>query len=173
VLQAGQASQASLSSVQRFFALPRAKELDDALFEVPAESAETPGNPAAPGKALTESISASISPATLQLMASKDSPDEPSDSDEPSESTTSDRSPRKSIERKSALDNPDTRPPARPRRGRPIEIPDDLKEKALRVTGGKARAKILYRTPYPTPQQVKNVPTILRHFKRKRQPKDE
>ena len=46
--------------------------------------------------------------------------------------------------------------------------PDELKLQALEVRGDKARAKILYRTPYPTPQQVKNVPAILRHFKRTR-----
>jgi hypothetical protein len=58
-------------------------------------------------------------------------------------------------------------------RGRPTEISDELKEKALQIKGGKERAKILYQTRYPTVQQVKNVPTILRHFSRKRQPKAE
>jgi hypothetical protein len=58
----------------------------------------------------------------------------------------------------------------RKKRGRPTEISDELKEKALRVQGGKARAQILYQTKRPTVQQVKNVTTILRHYRRKRQP---
>ena len=58
-------------------------------------------------------------------------------------------------------------------RGRPTEISDELKERALQIKGGKERAKILYQTRYPTVQQVKNVPTILKHFNRKRQPKAE
>jgi hypothetical protein len=60
---------------------------------------------------------------------------------------------------------------ARKKRGRPTEISDDLKEKALGVKGGKERAKILYQTRYPTVQQVKNVPTLLKHYSRKRQSK--
>jgi len=59
-------------------------------------------------------------------------------------------------------------PVIRKTRGRPIEISDELKEKALLVAGGKARAQILYKTHYPTPQQVKNVPTILKNYKKKR-----
>jgi hypothetical protein len=58
-------------------------------------------------------------------------------------------------------------------RGRPTEISDELKKKALQVKGGKERAKILYQTRYPTVQQVKNVPAILKHYNRKRQPKAE
>jgi hypothetical protein len=54
------------------------------------------------------------------------------------------------------------------KRGRPPKIPDELKQQALGVSGGKARAQILYRTNYPTPQQVKNVSSILRHHRRKR-----
>lgn len=54
----------------------------------------------------------------------------------------------------------------RKKRGRPTEIPDERKRRALAARGGKARAKILYQTSYPTPQQVKNVPAILRHYKR-------
>jgi hypothetical protein len=57
----------------------------------------------------------------------------------------------------------------RKKRGRPSKIPDELKLRALSVKGGKARAQILYCTSYPTPQQVKNVPTILRHFESRRQ----
>jgi hypothetical protein len=58
------------------------------------------------------------------------------------------------------------------RRGRPTKIPDELKRKALDVQGGKARAQILYQTNHPSPQQVKNTPTILRAFKRKSQSSD-
>jgi hypothetical protein len=54
-------------------------------------------------------------------------------------------------------------------RGRPTEIADTLKERALRASGGQERARILYQTRYPTPQQIKNVPSILRHFKRTRE----
>jgi len=59
---------------------------------------------------------------------------------------------------------------AQKKRGRPTQISNELKEKALAVRGGKERAKILYQTQYPTVQQVKNVPTILKHFNRKLQP---
>jgi len=55
------------------------------------------------------------------------------------------------------------------KRGRPIMIPDERKQRALGVTGGKARAQILYETKYPTAQQVKNVSAILRHYQGKRQ----
>lgn len=51
------------------------------------------------------------------------------------------------------------------KRGRP-PISDQLKLEALEVKGGKARAEILYGTKRPTPQQVKNQSTILRHFKK-------
>jgi hypothetical protein len=64
-------------------------------------------------------------------------------------------------------------PVQRKAHGRPPEISDELKERALRIKGGKERAKIIYQTRYPTVQQVKNVPAILRHFSRKRQPKAE
>jgi hypothetical protein len=57
------------------------------------------------------------------------------------------------------------------KRGRPTEIPDERKERALAVLGGKARAQILYATKYPTPQQVKNVSSILRHYCGKGTPK--
>ncbi len=70
-----------------------------------------------------------------------------------------------------ALERPDDKSRAEmttPRkRGRP-PIADELKIKALeaKANGGSNRdaAKELYSTRYPTPQQVKNVPTILRHF---------
>ncbi len=52
------------------------------------------------------------------------------------------------------------------KRGRPTTIPDELKRAALQVQGGKARAQILYQIRYPTPQQVKNVPSILRYFQK-------
>jgi hypothetical protein len=54
------------------------------------------------------------------------------------------------------------------RRGRPTVISDELKLQALGVQGGKARAKILYQTSYPTAQQVKNVSSLLRHFEQTR-----
>ena len=56
----------------------------------------------------------------------------------------------------------------RKKRGRPTIISDKLKLQALGVRGGKARAKILYGTLYPSSQQVKNVASILRHFERTR-----
>jgi hypothetical protein len=46
-------------------------------------------------------------------------------------------------------------PPPRRKLGRPTEIPDELKQKALGVQGGKARAQILYQNRYPSSQQVK------------------
>jgi hypothetical protein len=55
-------------------------------------------------------------------------------------------------------------------RGRPAKIPDELKKRALAVKGGKARAQILYKTKYPSPQQVKNVHSILRHYNKKHKP---
>jgi hypothetical protein len=57
------------------------------------------------------------------------------------------------------------------KRGRPTEIPDERKQRALAVQGGKARAQILYATKYPTPQQVKNVSSILKHYLGKSTPK--
>jgi hypothetical protein len=59
--------------------------------------------------------------------------------------------------------------PPQKKRGRPIEIPDERKLRALNVSGNRERARILYNTRYPTPQQVKNVSAILRHFGRSRQ----
>jgi hypothetical protein len=56
------------------------------------------------------------------------------------------------------------------KRGRPQKISNEQKRKALKVPGGKERAKILYETLYPTAQQIKNVSTILRHYSRKRHP---
>lgn len=60
-------------------------------------------------------------------------------------------------------------PNSRKKRGRPTEIPEERKRKALAVQGGKARAQILYAARYPTPQQIKNVSSILRHFQRTHQ----
>jgi hypothetical protein len=115
ILQAAGAGRLTLPRVQRFFAAPRAKQLDDALF--PVSSPDT----------------------------SKSNP--------------------------SMTSGPPPEPPRAPRkkRGRPVEISDDLKRRALLAKGGRERAKILYQTPYPTVQQVKNVPTILKHFNRKLQ----
>jgi hypothetical protein len=59
--------------------------------------------------------------------------------------------------------------PLRNKRGRPTLIPDERKLQALEARGGKARAQILYNVKYPTPQQIKNVPSILRHFQRTRE----
>lgn len=55
------------------------------------------------------------------------------------------------------------------KRGRPTKFPVELKRKALSVKGGRARAQILYGVKFPTPQQIKNVPSILRHFLRTHQ----
>jgi len=69
-------------------------------------------------------------------------------------------------------DRPSATPPAGPlrkKRGRPTLIPDERKLKALEVKSWRERAKILYNTNYPTLQQVKNAPSILRHFQRARQ----
>ena len=59
---------------------------------------------------------------------------------------------------------------AKRRRGRPTTIPDELKRKALAAKcegkSNKELAKILYTNTYPSPQQVKNVPSILRHFRK-------
>jgi hypothetical protein len=57
--------------------------------------------------------------------------------------------------------------PTRNKRGRPTKISDERKIRALAVTGGKARAQILYNTPYPTNRQVRNVSSILKHFQKK------
>ncbi|MBZ5583374.1 MAG: hypothetical protein LAQ30_14425 [Acidobacteriia bacterium] len=56
------------------------------------------------------------------------------------------------------------------RRGRPEKIPKASKQKALEVKndGGTNRdaARALYNTSYPTHQQVKNVSSMLRNYKR-------
>jgi hypothetical protein len=57
-------------------------------------------------------------------------------------------------------------PTVRKKRGRPVQIPDERKERALAVKGGKERAKIIYNTRYPTAQQKKNVSAILKNFSR-------
>jgi hypothetical protein len=59
---------------------------------------------------------------------------------------------------------------SRKKRGRPTEIPDERKQRALETHGGRARAQILYDTKYPTPQQVKNVSAIMKHYSAKRKP---
>jgi hypothetical protein len=60
--------------------------------------------------------------------------------------------------------SPDSEHPPKKKRGRPTKIADKLKIEALQATGNKLRAQILYQTKYPTQQQVRNVPSILRHF---------
>lgn len=54
------------------------------------------------------------------------------------------------------------------KRGRPAEIDTVTKEAALAVKArggtGKEIAKVLYKTPYPSIQQVKNAPNILKHY---------
>ena len=52
------------------------------------------------------------------------------------------------------------------RRGRPPLISRELKLKALEAKSARDAAKILYQTSHPVTQQVKNVYSILRHFKR-------
>lgn len=79
-----------------------------------------------------------------------------------------------SLEHTAHRNSPDADVDLRPRRrrGRPIEISDELKQKALAVKGGKARAQILYGIRYPTPQQVKNVSSILKHYLGKHKPNE-
>ena len=66
----------------------------------------------------------------------------------------------------------ETGPPRanRRRRGRPITIPNERKRAALecKAKGGSNRdaAVLLYDKKYPTPQEVKNVPSILRHYEK-------
>lgn len=65
------------------------------------------------------------------------------------------------------------RPPevVKRKRGRPQTIEDEKKTAAMQLkeSGGtnKDAAALLYGTKYPTPQQTKNVPAILRHHKLK------
>lgn len=62
-------------------------------------------------------------------------------------------------------------PPPR-KRGRPSEIDDATKEAALaakaRGAQGKEIAQIIYRTPYPNAQKVKNAANILKHYQKSR-----
>lgn len=55
------------------------------------------------------------------------------------------------------------------KRGAPIKISNELKERALEIKarGGSNReaAEVLYHTKRPTPQQVKNVPSIFKHYR--------
>jgi hypothetical protein len=64
-----------------------------------------------------------------------------------------------------------TPPPGRRKRGRPQTKSDSKKTEAarLKASGGTNRqaAALIYDTQYPTTQQVKNVPSILRHFHQK------
>jgi hypothetical protein len=56
------------------------------------------------------------------------------------------------------------------KRGRPAEISIALKEAALAVRARsgtwKEAAKVLYKTPYPTGQQVKNAPNVLKNYQK-------
>jgi hypothetical protein len=60
------------------------------------------------------------------------------------------------------------------KRGRPVTIPQVAKARALAAkqngATGKAIAQILYNTPYPTAQQVKNQFTILSYYKNSLRP---
>jgi len=60
----------------------------------------------------------------------------------------------------------------RKKRGRPPKIPDDRKEQAQRAKdSGKTNrqcAQMLYDTVYPTVGQIKNVTSILNHYRKKR-----
>jgi hypothetical protein len=64
--------------------------------------------------------------------------------------------------------------PTKRKRGRPQEIADEKKVAAekLKAAGGtnKDAAALLYDTKYPTNQQKKNVPSILRHHLQKSKP---
>ena len=64
-------------------------------------------------------------------------------------------------------DRDDIKPPTARRRGRPSQIPEARKLLALSAKGNRNRAQILYETKFPTPQQVKNVSSILRHYQRR------
>jgi hypothetical protein len=62
-------------------------------------------------------------------------------------------------------------PVGKRKRGRPQTKSDAKKAEAaqLKAAGGTNRqaAALIYETQYPTTQQVKNVPSILRHFHKK------
>jgi len=61
--------------------------------------------------------------------------------------------------------------PGHRKRGRPQTIPDEMKTAAaeLKAAGGtnKEAAALLYNTQYPTDQQRRNVPGILRHYQQR------
>ena len=71
----------------------------------------------------------------------------------------------------SASNGSEPQPVGKGKRGRPQTIPDERKTKAAEVkaSGGtnKQAAAEIYNTKYPTDQQKKNVPAILRHHQRK------
>jgi len=62
-------------------------------------------------------------------------------------------------------------PPHKQKGGRPQEIPVQRKVQALALkkSGGtnKAVAAVLYKIRYPSPQQVRNVSSILRHYEKR------
>jgi hypothetical protein len=70
-----------------------------------------------------------------------------------------------------AMPQPAADVPERKKRGRPPRIPDDRKEQAQRAkTKGKSNrkcAEILYGTKHVTDRQVRNVPSILKHYAKK------
>lgn len=65
----------------------------------------------------------------------------------------------------------EAQPVLKKKRGRPQTIPDERKAAALKCKDGggtlRAAAVIIYSTSYPTPQQVKNVSTLLRIYRAK------
>jgi hypothetical protein len=151
VIQAARAGDVALPVVQRYFAPPRAKELDNALFQNAVE---------------VEDGSEIICPQPEPVSP-------PASTNEPSEPVISEAAAEDLVQPTGVVDQSDVQPAPRRARGRPAKISDELKERALQVKGGRERAKILYQTLYPNPQQVKNVGAILRHFNRKQQPKAE
>ena len=56
------------------------------------------------------------------------------------------------------------------KRGAPVILPPERKEAAieLKTSGGSnsEAAALIYNTKFPTPQQTKNVPAILRQYKK-------
>jgi hypothetical protein len=70
-----------------------------------------------------------------------------------------------------ALNSSSPKTATKKKRGRPQKIPDERKAAAsrLKLGGGSnlAAAKVIYDKQYPTTQEVKNVPAILRNFQKK------
>jgi hypothetical protein len=74
-------------------------------------------------------------------------------------------------ERATSGSQPETKTGTPPKRGRPQKIPDERKAAAVakKASGGTNRdaAILIYDTHRPTDRQVKNVPSILRSYKKK------